>query len=181
MNLFLRSLQFHLDDGLTVPLRKNFLEGPIRTPEWRDGETRLPHDSPVLYRADLERMPSVMAAFEFSGSRDSPIFVRALDDSDGNILGDIVETRVVPTEGRIAVQLEFSRAQLHVVGRHDDILRWQYRAAPQDSWQELLVTRHRIYVGLGLPTSPWDSASEATSPWTDVLDWACRWAAGAPT
>jgi len=71
------------------------------------------------------------------------------------------------------------------VGVWDVAWHWQYRPGPRDYWRAFDVTRHRFYVVLGVPTSPWNQLPHAAAntqlPWTDVLDYACRWAAGAQT
>jgi hypothetical protein len=61
--------------------------------------------------------------------------------------------------------------------------RWQYRLHPGDQWTNFATTSHRIYTVLQVPTSPWQQECCDTDntqlPWTDVLDYACQWAASA--
>jgi len=57
---------------------------------------------------------------------------------------------------------------------------WEYRLGPHHAWHRFDTTRHRLYAMLGVPTAPWHQAPLNTQlPWTDVLDYACRWAEGA--
>ena len=57
---------------------------------------------------------------------------------------------------------------------------WEYRLGPYHAWHRFDTTRHRLYAMLGVPTAPWHQAPLNTQlPWTDVLDYACRWAEGA--
>ncbi len=69
------------------------------------------------------------------------------------------------------------------VGIWDVSWRWEYRVGPHHPWQHFATTRHRIYVVLDVPTDPWKQApynsGNTQLPWTDVLDYACHWAAGA--
>ena len=69
------------------------------------------------------------------------------------------------------------------VGVHDIRWQWQARLASATPWSPIAETTHRVYVLLNTPTAPWQArASQALAsqlPWTDVLDHACTWAAGA--
>jgi len=69
------------------------------------------------------------------------------------------------------------------VGISDVAWRWEYRLGPQHPWHPFTVTRHRFYVVLDVPTDPWKAtpynAGNTQLLWTDVLDYTCRWAAGA--
>jgi hypothetical protein len=60
---------------------------------------------------------------------------------------------------------------------------WEHRLTPHHPWHYFATTRHRIYVVLDVPSAPWVQApynsGNTQLPWTDVLDYACRWAAGA--
>ncbi|MBI1787477.1 MAG: hypothetical protein HYR60_07995 [Acidobacteria bacterium] len=69
------------------------------------------------------------------------------------------------------------------VGIWDVEWHWEYRLGPYHPWHHFSTTRHRFYVVLDTPTAPWKQApynmGNTQMPWTDVLDYACRWAAGA--
>jgi hypothetical protein len=57
------------------------------------------------------------------------------------------------------------------------------QARPAPFVASFAVTRHRIYILIDVPTRPWNQAPFGSAntqlPWTDVLDYACRWAEGA--
>ncbi len=71
------------------------------------------------------------------------------------------------------------------VGVHPVDWRWQYRLQAEAPWTDFGTTRHLIYSIIGLPTAPWVqqpySSINTQLPWVEVLDVACRWAAGART
>jgi hypothetical protein len=62
---------------------------------------------------------------------------------------------------------------------------WQFRRGPGEAWSDFVRTSHRIYTVLRTPTEPWQQQPfEPTNlqlPWTDILAFACRWAASAFT
>jgi hypothetical protein len=64
---------------------------------------------------------------------------------------------------------------------HQVTWRWQYRVAG-GAWNDFEESRHRIYTLLKMPTEPWQqfpyNRTNTQLPWTDVLDYACRWAGG---
>lgn len=70
------------------------------------------------------------------------------------------------------------------VGIHPLYWKWQYRVNSGDSWQDFAESQHLIYLVLRVPTSPWQqtpfSSTNTQLPWTDVMDFACQWAGGAP-
>lgn len=62
---------------------------------------------------------------------------------------------------------------------------WQYRLLPNGAWTNFGVTKHRIYVVIDIPKTPWTqtpyNAANLNLPWTEVLDYACSWAHGTST
>lgn len=62
---------------------------------------------------------------------------------------------------------------------------WQYRTGPTQPWTNVEVTHHRIYAALDLATAPWTPVpldpTGAGLPWSEALEVACTWAAGALT
>jgi hypothetical protein len=104
----------------------------------------------------------------------------------GNVLGEVAAQTVSFTAGQagpIAFTLTQTRLDGASVGSRTTEWRWQYRRSANDPWTDMEITRHRIYTLLDLPTAPWQQAPYQASnlqlPWTDVLDYACQWAAGA--
>ena len=79
-------------------------------------------------------------------------------------------------------ELPAARVAEASVGINDIAWLWQFRE-PNGTWRSLAETRHRIYVLLDRPTEPWvhdaEPLTETQLVWTEVLDFACTWAAGA--
>jgi hypothetical protein len=104
----------------------------------------------------------------------------------GNVLGEVKARQVSFANGSTGPQLfDLINTKLAnaLVGVHTTEWRWQYRLGG-GAWTDLpQVTKHRIYVVLDMPTAPWQqtpyNAGNKQLPWTDVLDFACNWAAGA--
>jgi hypothetical protein len=104
----------------------------------------------------------------------------------GNVLGE-VPAQSIPLvnggSGPVLLTLIHTRLDGATVGARTTEWRWQYRHTGNDPWTDIEITRHRIYTLLDLPTAPWQQTpyqpSNIQLPWTDVLDYACRWALGA--
>lgn len=108
------------------------------------------------------------------------------DNARGNILGEVKAKRVELRNGKSEFEtfkLKNVRLWDGGVAVEDIAWRWQYRIYPDDSWTDLAVTKHRIYTTLRKPHEPWQQIrfhrSNLQLPWTAVLEYACRWAAGA--
>lgn len=109
-----------------------------------------------------------------------------LREMTGSVLGEVEAQYVFPEEGvtdYVTFELKDTRVEEVGVGVHDILWRWQYRAGADSQWIDLAESAHRIYTVLRQPPSPWqDGKSDPSStqlPWTEVLDYACRWAEGA--
>jgi len=88
------------------------------------------------------------------------------------------------TSGFETFELEGSRIAERGVGVHDVTWRWQYRPDAGAPWRDFAESRHRFYAVLDVPKAPWvqaDASTDTQLPWTDVLEYACRWATGART
>jgi hypothetical protein len=104
----------------------------------------------------------------------------------GNVLGEVKARQVSFVNGQTGPQLfDLVNTKLSTarVGTHTTEWRWQYRLG-KGAWTDLpQVTKHRIYVVIDIPTAPWQQTpyqpNNLQLPWTDVLDFACSWAAGA--
>jgi hypothetical protein len=103
----------------------------------------------------------------------------------GNVLGDVKAKQVTCDHGQTAWEtfvLDNPRLWSVGVGVHTTTWRWQYRAKPSDPWVDFDTSTHRVFVVLELPKDPWKQLPFDTAntqlPWIDVLDYACRWAAG---
>jgi len=102
-----------------------------------------------------------------------------------NILGVVTAKEVKPSSGPDDFQ-DFELAGVRLpqagVGVNEIIWRWQFSTDGSD-WTDIATTRHRIYSVFKLPTGAWQPNSNDPSnnqlPWTEVLEYACRWGAGA--
>jgi hypothetical protein len=181
----------------------------VPIPEWQRGQSVLPEDSPAAYaRAEVQGQPiSIVATFSTDNPASPRVMVRAVDNVVdppgpagclgviirilrlllrawfGNVLGVVPPSPVEFVDGEsgpVTLTLHRSRLAVMPVGVHTTEWRWQYRIG-RTRWQDLTVTRHRIYVIAGLPTAPWQQVpftdTNSQLPWTEVLDTACTWAA----
>ena len=102
----------------------------------------------------------------------------------GNVLGEVKARRVVfPASGLTSLetfQLRRVRLWRAGVGVRATTWRWQYRRRRKHPWTDFATSEHRIYSVLETPKAPWQQTPHAASntqlPWTEVLDYACRWA-----
>ena len=106
----------------------------------------------------------------------------------GNVLGE-VQARTVTFVGGQTGLLPFTLINTKLsqirVGSHTTEWRWQYRSLGpgKHKWHDLVITKHRIYTILDLPTAPWQQTpyqqTNTQLPWTAVLDHAVSWALSA--
>lgn len=97
-----------------------------------------------------------------------------------NILGEVNEKVISLTSpfnftfGVSDFTLETTKIINFGIGIHDIRWQWQYRLSSSEEWKNLSNphTSHRIYVIIKKPREPWESEA----PWTDVLEYSCRWA-----
>ena len=101
----------------------------------------------------------------------------------GNVLGEVKSKTVTFSSGGDSgyqtFQLSNPRLWSAGVGVRTTEWRWQYRE-PSGSWTDFETTRHRVYSLLRVPKAPWQQIpyvfTNTQLPWTEVLDYACRWA-----
>lgn len=168
-------------DGLT--LRKNYADN-VRVPEWVKGMT-VAADSPCAYAitAIAGKTPTIKATFTISATTSQTVNIRA---TTTGILGSIDPITVDFSRATsIPVTLNLSHQTLAAGGvqRQDMTWTWQYQIAG-GPWTTITTSSHRVYVLLSPPTPPWKQTAnryDTQLPWTDVLDYACAWAAGATT
>src|SRR5687767_270000 len=169
-------------------IRKNESEF-VEVPEWRRGVNYSPEDSPAAYSLLDTRgnTLTIQASFSCDDRRPRTIEVRALDarlypgasgnsplsdladrllglildDSKGNILGEVKAKRIKLCDGKSEFEtfkLKNVRMWDGGVAVEDIAWRWQYRVYPDDSWTDLAVTKHRIYTTLRRPHEPWQQS-----------------------
>jgi len=102
----------------------------------------------------------------------------------GNVLGEVrARTVAFQLNGETAFEtFRLKHVQLwHAgIGLRTTTWQWQYRLHRRDHWKNIEISHHRVYSVLEVPKSPWQqtpySSTNIQLPWTDVLDYACRWA-----
>lgn len=207
MNVTLEAIKFNHDPtGNTTGafnIRRNEQE-PIQIPEWQKGESVRSEDSPAAYALDhVKKLDfNIKAKFSVPNSSLKKLTIKAvLEDSvkgeefdkltaesrsaADRRLGETEETEINFKRGQSGFQtftLNDERIWDRGVGVRDLTWRWHYsQPSTSKTWTEFAVTHHRIYTVLCRPTDPWKPGSSDESdtqvPWTDVLDYACRWAA----
>ncbi len=178
------AVNFNFRSGAGEPyglnIRSNFATA-APSPSWQKGRSTAYADSPVAYpiKETQGRAICLQAAFEANGI--SAAHVRAIG---GGRLGRIKEQLVsFDDKGQSGLQtfeLEQTTFHAHGINAYNVLWRWQWRLSPDSPWRELASTHHRVFILLGTPTAPWTQTPEDTTlPWTDALEIACGWAAGA--
>lgn len=181
----LASLAFDYDptgeavDALTI--RRNFSVS-ISSPEWTKGTTgAAAARCAYAISAIAGKTPTIQATFTISAATTQTVEIQA---TGGGILGAIDPTAINFSGGGPVTQtLSLTHQTLAGGGvqRQDVSWVWQYRVAG-GSWTTITTTNHRVYVLMCVPRLPWQQGANRLNlqlPWTDVLDYACQWAAGA--
>jgi hypothetical protein len=195
-------------DALTI--RRN-ATATLPTPEWRRTISILPEDSLAAYaiRDTLGNRLTIRGQFRRTDPNVTRAEVRAVAPTDlrgvtddrlrraalrsqsisGNVLGDVAATPItfLPSGESNFEPLELDNVPLWGagVGVHTVTWVWQARLQPTEPWVDFAASAHRIYTLLQLPRAPWQQTPAVDTntqlPWTEVLDYACQWAAGAQT
>lgn len=188
MRVKLEGIQFNYNSDLTKTgafnIRRNETQ-IVRVPEWQPDLPSNYEASPAAYAiCGLPTDMTIQASFECDSGLEAPVMVRAIAEFSDHILGD-VESREIPNTGSsgfLTFKLPDARVACAGVGIHDIAWRWQF-SDQAELWTDFQTTHHRIYTVLARPSDPWEPKSREPSnihqPWTGVLDYACRWAAGA--
>jgi len=164
-------------DALNI--RKNATQ-TVTIPEWRRFASVNPEDSPAAY--SVASAKGNIISIQVSLSCSDP----AIASAEVRVPHH-VKTRSVAFAGGVTGFVPFELIDPPVshgrVGISDVDWHWEYRLPAHHHWHPLTTTRHRIYVVLNVPAAPWNqtpfNAANTQLPWTDVLDYACRWAEGA--
>jgi hypothetical protein len=201
------NLQTVLASG-PLNVRKNATEW-IALPEWRRKGSLHTEDALAAFAiASLqEGMIPIAASFTCDDLSVRDVMIRAVDDASAfptlaknHVTSILQRVSVVSADPPIAVReqtvsfrngttgpIRFDVTDPKVdkarVGAYDCAWRWEYRLPHEPAWRRLAVSRHRIYITLDVPYQPWQQTpytfENTQILWTDVLDYACRWAAGA--
>jgi hypothetical protein len=162
-----------------INIRRNAGETVV-TPEWRRFISVNPEDSPAAYAIAPAKGNDLTILVLLSSTDPGMAFVEVRVEHH-------VRARPVNfvngSTGPVAFELIHALASNGRVGIWDVTWRWEYREHPHNSWRQFDTTRHRLYNLFAVPTAPWlqapFNAANTQLPWTNVLDYACRWAHGA--
>lgn len=192
-----------------MAIRKNATQ-PVNVPEWVDGVSINPEDSPAAYcmKETEGNTITIQARFSSNTPEIAQVEVRAIDLTlnppgpsgcagfivrlikalirafFGNPLGEVQQKTVSFVNGDsgfVTFNLVNPNLWATGVGIHTTEWQWQYRIGG-GAWVDMQLTRHRVYIVLEAPQAPWTQAAGSTQlPWTDVLDYSCEWARTAKT
>lgn len=168
------------NDGLNI--RKNRFS-TVSTPSWQKGISSTYTDSPAAYTIKETQGNPIAIRASFKANGISAAYIRAIG---GGRLGKPKEKLIsfdsAGGSGYETFELENTTFHSYGVDRYYVSWRWQWRLKTADTWKDLDITRHRIFVILQAPTEPWvQTISSLSLPWTDALEIACKWAKGAKT
>jgi hypothetical protein len=195
-------------DALNI--RRNAIQA-VAVPEWQHGVTATAADSlaayavrdvmghPITIRARFARLRPQLDAVQVRALQPPPPgalagapqlhWLQQLLQTRVNVLGEVApETVVFQPDGEsgfVTFTLRNTRLASCGAGVHRVQWHWQYRLGPADPWRGFATTEHTIYTVLHAPRAPWvqqpATAANTQLPWTDALDFACRWAQGTRT
>jgi hypothetical protein len=177
----LKLIHFHSPaNPVTVPLARMKGESAeaVPTPEWKPG--RAAADS--LVAINMKPQPSAMplrVKLHRSNTSTASVLLSAVAAESANILHSVPETPVsFPGSAKtVEVDLELRLSLDGKVGKQIDRLVWQYRTSISGAHTRLTETEHTVFKLLDTPAEPWSASTAATRVWTDVLEFACEWAA----
>jgi hypothetical protein len=173
-----RKGSIHIEDSLGVYAIASLVDDTLPMGAWftepnptlRDVEIRA-IDNAFVPPQSKKRSVSILQRIS-AASTEPPIVIREQtvafrDGASGMVRFEIIDPRIDRT----------------CVGMYDCEWQWQYRLPHDGTWRKFAVSRHRIYITLDIPYPPWQQTPYAFENtqilWTDVLDYACRWAGGA--
>ena len=167
-------------ESCVIPLRKNLWEtypGEIWTP--RNQMIPLSLCQEKLTKESLK----VKARFASCNKNEFVFYAKAT----GDLTGDSDCVKVTMKAGRSvpeAVSFTFRKHSFGSGGVRKEPLKlaWKY-STDQVSWQTMMDCEHTVYMLPDYPFKPWlatknGSSSELQQPWTQVLDYTCKWAQG---
>ena len=164
----------HTKDALNI--RRNLAE-TIAVPEWKRFISVNPEDLRAAYALGPTRGNQITIEVSISSTDPAVAFIEVRVEHH-------VKARPVNfTNGQtgfLSFELSDAHSKRSGIGVHDVEWHWEYRVGPHHPWHRFAITRHRLYFALNVPTGPWtQTPASAQLPWTDVSDYACRWAEGA--
>jgi hypothetical protein len=196
MDITLEEIIFNpnVNSATTAALNLRRTNSLVRPPEWQRGVTLTPQQSVAAYAIsgiqNAAQPLTVQARFRRTSFQANTIRVRTRDFSApstnafGRVRDGVVNFPPFTSEsGFHTFELENVRLSDFGVRAHTITWRWQFCVPPDETWADFATSTHTIYAVLELPKLPWQllpfNATNFQLPWVEVLDVACRWAAGA--
>ncbi|HEV7397338.1 MAG TPA: hypothetical protein VGN86_12575 [Pyrinomonadaceae bacterium] len=194
MDVFIEAIKFNHDpnsattDALTI--RKNE-DTEITVPEWQYvNEREQPETSAAAYACSQGKALTILVRLKRLNPKVKSVEVRC--QSDG-VLGNFGKDTVVfqfDPKGDVSdfkiFHLDGARMADYGVGKWEIVFEWTLIATFDTQAQKEFTqtTTHVVYTLLEPPKPPWgpdpkDPKYDYELPWTDVLERACSWAAGA--
>jgi hypothetical protein len=182
MPVFLEAILFNHDSGGTtsgaLTIRRNETE-LVPLPEWQRNSAANEACSPAAYV--ISKLPeplTIKARFSSPDLKGKAVDVMA-EAAAGAVLGNVEKETVTFDANGDSGFVPFKLLQASLKGVSVSTTKWTWNFSPPaaDDWTKFEETCHRIYVVMTEPTAPW----EAELPWAEVLEHACKWAAGATT
>ncbi len=190
MQVLLENIAFNHDPDLSKTgsffLRRNETQ-IVRRPEWSNESCRHSECAPAGYVISmLPDMLTIKASFVCDDPSDTTtIHIQALE-SGNNILSAVKAMPVTFTNGRsgpVTFDLPNARSRIIAAGIRVRDITWDWQFSKDgEHWTNFQTTEHRIYTVREMPNLPWkpesNNVTEINVPWTEVLDYACKWAEG---
>src|SRR5690242_19487142 len=190
MNVTIQAIKFNHDPNSTdhdaLTIRKNETED-IYVPEWEvDNAGTLKTSAAAYARSQAGNLLKIAVRLQRQNAAVQSVQVSA---QSGSVLGNAIAAQpIVFSQGNFSdyVLLPLSNTKLNtaVVGKSQIAFDWTLVSTLSNGQKQTdqQRTQHTIYTLLEKPTAPWgpqDDPHDYEFPWTDVLDRACKWAAGA--
>jgi hypothetical protein len=152
-----------------INIRKNFNE-PVHIPEWERGEKTFPAAYIINKNITIVARFSINKSVKFNAK----IWAETIIGQ----LGYVEEKEVKFQDGKSEL------IPFNVFGTTPGKItsffqewRWYFQDINNDESlpMEIGDSKNKVYVILAEPQSPWKTSGQ-TEPWTDALDWSCKWA-----
>jgi hypothetical protein len=172
--VFLESISFNHDKNNNsgadaINIRKNFNE-PVHIPEWERGEKPFPAAYIINNNITIVARFSINKSVKF----DAKIWAETIIGE----LGYVEEKEVKFRDGKSgSIPFNVFGTTPGKITSFFQQWRWYFQDLDDDDSlpMEIGDSKNKVYVILAEPQSPWKTSGQ-TEPWTDALDWSCKWA-----
>jgi hypothetical protein len=163
-----------------INIRKNFTE-PVHIPEWVRGSEK---GNPVAYFRNTNVTVTIIAEF----SADNNVFNAKIGANRiGGRLGNLKSKQeIIEFSTNTTVKVPFE-LDTPIPGEIDTFVQeweWYYKeingSPPPGGKVEIGRSYNQIFIVFAVPQSPWKTSGQS-EPWTDALEWSCKWANGEMT